>query len=1203
MTEILIDAPADAAQREAALDIRRSIIVQAPAGSGKTDLLTRRYLRLLAAVDEPEEILAITFTRAATAEMRSRILRDLEAAAGRRRYDPGEDDARMELARAALAHAERRGWNLFEHPQRLAIETIDSLCLRIAHDRPLLARLGGHFQPIEEAEPLYALAARRTLELLGGPDAVLDQALAQLLDLRDNQLSGCQSLIAEMLKVRDQWQDAFPLSREMGEEDWELLRQRLEAPFRREIRRVLTGTCHLLSAEPIHRELLELAHYACDQGNEKVALLAGVPSLSGSMPVEHWRCITDFLLTTDGDWRRSFRAPDGFPTEKRGGPAAKRAKEKMEFLQARLRQIPQLHDALRSIRRLPPATYTESQWTTLRSVFTVLRQAVAELRVVFAEHNQVDFTELSLAAVDVLRHSPDRVLDIAGNVRHLLIDEFQDTSRRQHQLACALLAAWDPGPENFQERTTFLVGDPMQSIYMFRQAEVELFALVRDHGIGPEGGRIRCDPVQLSVNFRSHAGLTEPINEMFDLICTADAPPGAASVPFARATSAPAPDAPLASALHIHPQIIGSGDRTVTLADIAAALRQEAEEVLQILERHLPHIERARASGGEYRVAILVRARTHLAQIVPLLRERRIPFRAVEIERLSERQELLDLRALTRTLLHPMDRIAWLSALRAPWCGLTLSDLHTLIGSDDPAFRNLSVIELIDLRRSLLSPDGQQRLARTAEILRRALDLRWRQSESPSFASWIERTWRTLGGPACIDAAAHENVQVFFSMLDSVAPDGLDASAASFDAEFDRLFAQPDPAVSERCGIQLMTIHKAKGLGFDVVIVPGLDRKSSGDPNPLVTSLERMNPWSSENAPGENEFLVAPIGLQGESTEPLYKWVVKQRQIRFDEERKRLLYVACTRARRELHLLGTAVAKRAGVSCSSKDSLLATAWPALRSRFETAQREPQRTPVAEPARILTFPALSPAAVGTPGILDRIAAAAGPSPLILRRLALDAEPAIPSAQNVTVTGSFSIADADEPEFQRREGARESRIIGSTVHELLERPGPELARLDAAQLRSRVSSLLRAAALTGESLKSVTEAVTKMLLACAADPVCQWILAAHPGAQSEASWTGVGDSGSRLRTLRADRVFRAGPAPLDSSSSDYLWVIDYKTGSVAPGALLLASERALYAPQLLAYARALRALHGPETKLRLGLYYAAIPALDWWDPDRE
>ncbi len=1182
MSELLTDAPADAAARDLALEIDRSVIVQAPAGSGKTDLLTRRYLRLLAVVDEPEEILAITFTRAATAEMRGRILRDLEAAAGRRRFE-SEDAERIASAREAVANAERRGWKIFDHPQRLAIETIDSVCLRIAHDRPLLARLGGHFQPVEQAEPLYALAARRTLERLGGPELALDRALSQLLDLRDNRLSDCQSLIAKMLEVRDQWVHAFPLSGQMDEEDWNNLRVQLEAPFHHEIRRVVGEVHRLLSSEPLHLQLMESAQYACAQGNDKISLLAGVPALSASMPIEHWRCLADFLLTKDGEWRRDFRAPDGFPTEKKGGPAARRAKEKIEFVQTRLRQIPELNALLRSIRRLPPATYTEAQWTTLRNVFTVLRQAVADLRVVFAEKNQVDFTEISLAAIQVLKETPERALDIAGNIRHLLVDEFQDTSRRQHELVSALLHAWEPG----EGRTVFLVGDPMQSIYMFRQAEVELFTQVRERGIGPENNRLLCEPAQLTVNFRSHAGLTEPLNRIFDLICAEQAPSGAASVPFVRATS-PASASLAQPALHLHPQIIGTADRRPTLEMQEEAARREAFEVLEVLDHHLPAIEHARATGGEYRVAILVRARTHLAQIVPLLREREIPFRAVEIEHLGERQELLDLRALTRALLHPMDRIAWLSALRAPWCGLTLPDLHGLTGSDDSACKDLSVLELIEHHQHLLSADGRRRLTRTAEILRRALDLRWRQSESPSFSSWIERTWRTLGGPACIDAAARENTEVFFSLLDAVAPDGLAALSSNFDVEFDRLFAQPDPAVSERCGIQVMTIHKAKGLGFDVVLVPGLDRKSSSDPNPLICSLERANPWS-----GEPEFLVAPIGLQGEDTEPLYRWVRKQRQIRFDEERKRLLYVACTRARSELHLFGTAAANRTGVSFQNKDSLLATAWPALRGEFEAYEQPAAQ--VATPAPIIPFPA--------PGILEEIAAAVEPSSrLTLRRLLLDADPFSPTS-NVTVAGSLSVSDPATPEFVRPEGSRQSRLVGSVVHTLLERLGPQLASTPADQLRARVTSLLRAAALTGEALRSVTDSVTKMLLDCVQDPVCQWILSPHAEAQSEASWTSFVPGESRTRTLRADRVFRAGLKPLQEGS-DFLWVIDYKTSSRAPsGALFLAAERAIYAPQLRAYASALRALHGADTPLRLGLYYPAITALDYWDPDHE
>jgi hypothetical protein len=153
------------------------------------------------------------------------------------------------------------------------------------------------------------------------------------------------------------------------------------------------------------------------------------------------------------------------------------------------------------------------------------------------------------------------------------------------------------------------------------------------------------------------------------------------------------------------------------------------------------------------------------------------------------------------------------------------------------------------------------------------------------------------------------------------------------------------------------------------------------------------------------------------------------------------------------------------------------------------------------------------------------------------------------------------------------------------------------------RSFAGPLLRAFALGDDALRSATAAVTNLLLACAADPVCQWVLAPHPGTQAEVSWTGSlsppGSSGSRLRTLRADRVFRAGPAPL-AEGEDCWWIVDYKTGAPASEdrEAFLRAERALYAPQLLAYAQALRALHGAAIPLRLGLYYPAVAALDWW-----
>jgi ATP-dependent helicase/nuclease subunit A len=1175
--------PADHPQRAAALDITKSVIVQAPAGSGKTDLLTRRFLKLLTAVNEPEEILAITFTRAATAEMRSRILADLEAAAGRRGYLQS-DTERVDLARAVLDHANRRGWRLLEQPHRLVIETIDSLCLRIAHDQPMLARLGGRLQPTEHAGPLYTLAARRTLGHLGGHDAALSEAVAHLLRLRDNNLSDCETLLAKMLNDRDQWQHAFPLA---GEIDWDHVRSQLEFPFRREVKRVLSEAHRLLAADSfLVRELLELARYACENQNERVALLAELRTLStaDALPVEHWLCICNFLLTEKDEWRKRVQVTDGFPPGS-AGSEKKQRKDAMMVLLGHLTQMPQLLAALGDIRRLPPPRYNEEQWNTLRQLFTLLRRAVAELRVVFAEQGTVDFTEISLAALHVLRQSnPDRLLALSGNLRHLLVDEFQDTSRRQHELISALLSAWEP----HDGRTCFLVGDPMQSIYMFRQAEVELFTQAQQRGIGVEDSVIQCEPVRLSVNFRSHAGLTDPLNEIFNNVFTADAAPGAASVPFSP-SQASAETAP-GQSVNVYPQIIGPTDAKVTEEDKSAAREWEAEQALDIVERHLPEIERARAANGEYRVAVLVRNRSHLVKIAELLRQRHIPFRAVEIEKLAERQELRDLLSLARALLHPMDRVAWLSVLRAPWCGLTLDDLLLLNGNDDPQWKRTPVPELIERNLSLLSKDGRLRAGRTVEILQQALWLRWRQSQSPSFASWIERTWRTLGGPACIDAAAYENTQVFFSMLDTVAPDGIEFLSGAFETEFQRLYAQPDPAVSERCGVQLMTIHKAKGLGFEVVIVPGLERSSGTDSQPLICSLERISPYDA----GESEFLVAPIGLKGEMTHPLYQWVRRQRNIRFDEERRRLFYVACTRARRELHLFGTATVANSGLKTGAQDSLLQAAWPGLEAKF-AAEWQKQRP--ALPENVIAFPA----PINQP--LELAAAGETKQPLTLRRLPLNA-PLYPQRQNVIIADTYSVASDEEPSYRRPEGSRLSRLTGEAVHFLFQRMGSQLAAVqpDVLLIRRNAAARLRAAALSEDTLQSVTDIVTNIVLAGAADPVCRWILSPHPGAQSEASWTGLVDG--TLRTLRADRIFRAGAEP-HAKGTDHLWVIDYKTAA-APTEnheAFIQAEHRLYAPQLQAYARALRNMYGNNLPLRAGLYYPRIATLDWWNPEED
>jgi ATP-dependent helicase/nuclease subunit A len=177
--------PLDQSARARVLETDESFLVQAPAGSGKTELLTHRLLKLLAEVDEPEQILAITFTHAATAEMRGRVLTALQKA-----RDPKETGDDILLARKALDNDAQRGWNLLQQPERLNIQTIDAVCLAIAHETPLLSRLGGSLSPTDKPQPLYTLAARRTLARLGSEEP-LSSALGALLQLRGTSLPDC----------------------------------------------------------------------------------------------------------------------------------------------------------------------------------------------------------------------------------------------------------------------------------------------------------------------------------------------------------------------------------------------------------------------------------------------------------------------------------------------------------------------------------------------------------------------------------------------------------------------------------------------------------------------------------------------------------------------------------------------------------------------------------------------------------------------------------------------------------------------------------------------------------------------------------------------------------------------------------------------------------------------------------------------------
>ena len=1138
-----ITAVADAAQRERALDRSRSFIVQAPAGSGKTELLIQRYLALLARVDDPEEIVAVTFTRKATAEMRKRVLEALAAA--REERHPGSaavppetlQEARtLALARAVLATDAARGWDLEENASRLRIQTIDSLCTSLTRQMPMLARFGAQPEAIEDASAMYREAARNTLALLESKeDAALD--VERLLLHLDNRVATAEGLLARMLARRDQW-----LRNLHGAQD----REALEAALAN-ARRGALARLHALVLP--HPDVLSVANFACaNLGREA---LSALPSAEDA---DAWRRIADLFLTKDGGWRKKFDVNLGFPPGKTQAERALAAKWKARALglMERLAASEELRGALEGCRMLPPVRYDDRQWEALGAMTRLAPRATAELWRVFALHGKCDFTEIAQAASRALGiDAPtDLALALDYRVRHLLVDEFQDTSFAQFELLEKLTAGWAGG----DGRTLFLVGDPMQSIYRFREAEVGLFLKARRQGIGA----VALEPLALSVNFRSQADIVDWVNRAFVHVMPQAEDIAAGAVPYTRCEPA---HPPIERGVAVHALFNGDDDG-------------EARKVVQL----------ARAARGEGTTAILVRNRNHLEHIVPRLRRAGLRFRAIEIERLRHRQVVQDLLALARALSHAADRAAWLALLRSPCCGLTLADLHALaaekvensleenaygsriagdIGIDtgtNTGAAEGAVWELMhqQARLARLSSEGRARLERARDVLALALLERGRGS----FRARVEGAWLALGGPACVeDATDLEDAEIFLDHLEESEQAGELADAAQFETGIEKLFAMPDLEAGEG-DPQIMTIHKAKGLEFDTVVVAGLGRKGRADEHKLFSWIERP-----AGALGRgSELLLAPMSETGEDSDPIYRYIGRLDEQKRAFEEGRLLYVAATRARKHLHLIGDVGAlEKDGdlvLKSPSKGSLLERLWPAVAGDFAGAA------------------AVSVAGEGEGGI--------APIDQTLRRLSSSwTLPAPPQPAR------WSPSDESAPEGEDIEFSwvgEALRHAGSVVHRWLQRIAEEglgeWNRVRIESLRGLFRRELEARGVAPGELERAVARVAAALANSVEDERGRWLLKTREGARSELRLAALLEG--RAAHLVIDRVF--------TDEAGHLWIVDYKTSSHegADVQAFLERERERYAAQLERYARAL----GAGENARLGLYFPLVSGWREW-----
>lgn len=1198
----------DAAARAEALDTRSSCIVEAPAGSGKTGLLVQRYLKLLGddTVEQPEEVLAITFTNKATAELRERVLEQLQAARGGAFAVDAKSFERetRELAVAALARSSRLGWGLFVRPQRLNIRSIDSVCAEIAHSLPLLSGGGGPRQPVNDAEPLYRLAARRTLLQLGGTDAGLHEALRMVMLHRDGSLQDCETLLADMLKTREQWGELVPLTRgtfDQDEQDQEV-RLRLERSLESIVCAGLSRALRCLPAGVLEELTALAARLGVAPGYKEntspIASCVGKYEAPEAVAehLEHWVALIGLVLKPNGEWRKRHSQSDmKFEIPKAD---AARLKQLVQDIQS-----DGLEDTLAGVLVLPPAKYPDDQWEVAKALFHVLRRALAELRLLFAERGECDFSEFALAARAALRAeegASDLALSAGGTLRHLLVDEMQDTSSGQYELLELLTRSWDG-----HSQTLFLVGDPKQSIYLFRQARVERFLrTMKERRLG----EIELKPLQLTSNFRSQAELVTDFNDAFDLLFPR--PEDAAllgnegvDVPFVEANAVRTKTGD--EGIVWHAEVMAAGDtRNDHAAKEAQLMRRIVEERLAMV---LPDERRDPLHPKPWRIAVLGRARSHLAAVIAEFKRDKgagpIRYRGIDLDALDELHEVLDVLALTRALQHPADRVAWLSVLHAPWCGLGLADLLALTGEGVQADAGATVADLVVERRDELSETGRQLLDRAWPVLEAAVAMLGRTS----MAIHVERTWRSLGGDVALSDEQCGNVLRYLQVLREVEGEGNRVDLTVLSARLRNLYAEQASGAIEdgRLPVELMTIHKAKGLEWDVVLVPGLERGGGRSANLLLNWLEFDGATGSD---GSASVVLAPIWEKGTDSDKLSCWLTRVRARREGAERKRVFYVATTRAREELHLFGAAALTVKGeIARPRYDSLLGACWPAAQVHFEdrmarasTDEEQFFRSLREEEANDEDL-ALAASGEGT--------SASAAVPAMIQRLPLSYLPKerFRSAADHRLEYPVASALRQTAVFERPEGSFAVRAFGNVVHRYLQVLALRLER--GSRCEDLISELPTweprlIASLRGEGLPPALvarEAVraSHALSLVLGDPIGQWILSPREAAASERALTmGSPDA----RSLRVDRTFLAGDEPL-SLGNGCSWIIDFKTterGSRSD-AEFKATEVAKYRAQLEAYATLRRAMPDGHLPIRLGLFYPLVPRFIHWLSD--
>lgn len=797
----------DQTARLEAINLRKSFIVQAPAGSGKTELLIQRYLAALAdARIYPEEVLAITFTKKAASEMQARIVNAmLIAKTGIAPADPHSLKT-FQLAQMCLIRSQKLNWDIVENQHRICVMTIDSLCHKINKE-------AASFVPEPHPTP-YLFYQTVVQDFVNDLKEEHDQDFADCLLYFANQSSWLEQLFCESLATRDQWlplifqhTDPAVTNSQYIEAIWQ--------PLLDDFDDILTNVTHIIN------DCLQKINFTKTSGPN------------------YLKAIANLLLTSKGTTRASFTKKQGFQ------PAKELNKAEQAIQNERKQLLKELaNNNLKYWRRVQLAPIIEDPelLLILPKLLGLLQKLIAYLKFHFQNAKTTDFIEQTATTTLSLQHSTDWPdtpgVPRPGTIRHILLDEFQDTAKPQLLLLEGLMMHFDSSADN----SVFIVGDPMQSIYRFRQADVGLFYKVIHSGICD----IKLDFLQLSSNFRSNLDLITYFNGLFPNIFPQASNPRIGAVPY-------------------HPAKASNDHNSIIDFRAFADQKQQMQAVLEICKQH-----------NDCNIGILVRSRAIAEMLLPYLHELEVNEHGLKPS--AKAPETDDLLCITEFLLNPYDNNSCAAILRSRLIGFSMQELYLVCeyGSGDCLLESLSLLDSSPKLKTI-----KQQYSDLIAALIQAV----KHDHGLTLTEKTQALWQAISPIAAADLIT---AQISWQYFEHLATAEKIAPFAIIPALNELL--QSSVSLNNSAKINIMTIHKSKGLEFDVVIMPCLEKTIASRSGKLL--------WWEQT---EDNFLWLPNHPNQNAISSAHEHVYSLESAREQQEKIRLLYVAMTRARQHLY--------------------------------------------------------------------------------------------------------------------------------------------------------------------------------------------------------------------------------------------------------------------------------------------------------------